>query len=59
MVRGSNSMVEETEDEAIVTDELAISDDHAPKKRRTADNHDQDFNDALHQDDEPREEFKS
>lgn len=29
------------------------------KKRRIADNHDQDFNDALNQDDEPREEFKS
>jgi len=59
MVRGRNSMVEETADKAIVTDELVISDDHAPKKRRTADDHDQDFSDALHQDDEPREEFKS
>jgi hypothetical protein len=59
MVRGRNSMVEEAEDEAIVTDELVISDDHAPKKRRTADNHGQDSHDALYQDDEPREEFKS
>ena len=59
MVRGRSSMVEATEDEAIVTDELVIGDDHAPKKRRTADDHDQAFNDVLHQDDEIREEFKS
>ena len=52
-------MVDEAEDEAIVTDELVISDDHVPKKRRTADNHGQDSHDALYQDDGPREEFKS
>ena len=59
MVRGRHSMVDEAEDEAIVTDELVISDDHVPKKRRTADNHGQDSHDALYQDDGPREEFKS
>ena len=59
MVRGRNSMVDEAEDEAIVSDELVISDDHAPKKRRTADNHGKDSHDALYQDDESREEFKS
>ena len=59
MVRGRHSMVDEAEDEAIVTDELMISDDHAPIKRRTVDNRGQDSHDALYQDDEPREEFKS
>ena len=59
MVRGKNSMVEDAEEEALVTDENVVNDDHVPKKRRTADNHDQTFHDALYQDDEPREEFKS
>ena len=52
-------MVDEAEDEAIVTDEFVVSDDPTPKKRRTVDDHVQDSHDDLYQDDEPREEFKS
>jgi hypothetical protein len=59
MVRGNNSMVEDAGEEALVTDEHMVNDDHVPKKRRTADNHDQNYHDALYQDAKPREEFKS
>ena len=59
MVRGENSMVEDAEDKALVTDEHVVNDDHVQTKRRIADNHDQNFHDSLYQDDTPREELKS
>jgi hypothetical protein len=59
MVRGKNSMVEYAADEALVTAEHVVNDEHVPKKRRTTDDYDQHYSDALYSDETPREEFKS